>query len=207
MTRELLMKHGADHINATDYPDTWQQDNLILPLSYHFDPGQALDGVVVNIPLALLNQINDEGFDWHIPALRHELVCGLIKSLPKTLRRNFVPAPNYADAVLASVEVMQGPFLEAVANRLLKMTGVKVAQTDWDTSSLEPHLKMQFQVVNEHGKVIAHGFNLSSLKAKLQGQVTQTLSQVAEQGIEQTDIQQWNFGELPEQYTKKTREL
>ncbi|MCG9769679.1 ATP-dependent RNA helicase HrpA [Pseudoalteromonas piscicida] len=203
MTRDLLMKHDAEHITDIHYPDTWQQGHLILPLSYHFDPGQALDGVVVNIPLALLNQVQDEGFDWHIPALRHELVCGLIKSLPKTLRRNFVPAPNYADAVLAAVEVMQGSFIEAVANRLLRMTGVKVAESDWDVSSLEPHLKMQFQVVDDKGKVIAHSFDLLALKAKLQGQVTETLSQVAEQGIEQTDIQQWDFGELPEQYTKK----
>ena len=94
MSREQLMKHSANNVTADHYPDTWQQGNLILPLSYHFEPGQALDGVVVNIPLALLNQVQGEGFDWHIPALRHELICGLIKSLPKTLRRNFVPAPN-----------------------------------------------------------------------------------------------------------------
>ncbi len=131
------------------------------------------------------------------------MICGLIKSLPKNLRRNFVPAPNYADAVLASLEPMQGTLLDALAMRLLRMTGVKVEQEDWDLSALEPHLKIQFQVIGDDGKVIAHGFDLQALKDKLQGRVSDTLSQVAEAGIEQQDITQWQFGELPKEYTKK----
>ena len=55
MTREELMQHGASSITEFDYPDTWQQDNLMLPLTYHFDPGQAVDDVAVQIPVALLN--------------------------------------------------------------------------------------------------------------------------------------------------------
>ncbi|WP_440053403.1 ATP-dependent RNA helicase HrpA [Pseudoalteromonas sp. T1lg65] len=203
MTRELLMQHGAEEITEANYPDTWQQGNIILPLSYHFEPGKSLDGVVVNIPLALLNQVDDSGFDWHIPALRHELICGLIKSLPKTLRRNFVPAPNYADAVLASIEPMQGKLAEALATRLLRMTGVKVTENDWDYEALEPHLKMQFQVVDDQGKALGQGTDLTHLKASLQGKVTETLSQVAEAGIEQKQIESWSFGELPTEYTKK----
>ncbi|MDX1361634.1 MAG: ATP-dependent RNA helicase HrpA, partial [Pseudoalteromonas tetraodonis] len=119
MTREELMQHGASSITEFDYPDTWQQDNLMLPLTYHFDPGQAVDGVAVQIPVALLNQVQESGFDWHIPAFRHELICGLIKSLPKSLRRNFVPAPNYADAVLAAIEPLQGSLIDSLSNRLL----------------------------------------------------------------------------------------
>ncbi|CAM4152526.1 ATP-dependent RNA helicase HrpA [Pseudoalteromonas byunsanensis] len=203
MSREQLMQHDAQQITEFDYPDVWHQGNLMLPLEYHFEPGQAVDGVMVNIPLALLNQVDEQGFDWHIPAFRHELICGLIKTLPKNLRRNFVPAPNYADAVLAAIEPMQGNLLDALATRLLRMTGVKVETEDWDLSALEPHLKIQFQVIAEDSKVIAHGFDLQVLKDKLQGRVCDTLSQVAEEGIEQQDITLWQFGELPQEYTKK----
>ncbi|TMO59811.1 ATP-dependent RNA helicase HrpA [Pseudoalteromonas aurantia] len=203
MSKEQLMQHGAEQITEFDYPDTWQQGNIILPLSYHFEPGKAVDGVTVNIPLALLNQVSESGFDWHIPALRHELICGLIKSLPKTLRRNFVPAPNYADAVLAAVEPMQGTLLEALSTRLLRMTGVNVDSDAWDLSTLDAHLKMQFQVVGDNNTVLAHGFDLHAIKTQLQGKVADTLSQVAEKGIEQQEIVEWQFGTLPSEYTKK----
>ncbi|KTD98081.1 ATP-dependent RNA helicase HrpA [Pseudoalteromonas sp. H71] len=203
MTRDELMRHGANSITEFDYPDTWQQDNLILPLTYHFDPGQAVDGVAVQIPVALLNQVQETGFDWHIPAFRHELISGLIKSLPKSLRRNFVPAPNYADAVLAAVEPMQGTLLDALTTRLLRMTGVRVDPEAWDLTSLAPHLRLQFEVRDEHNKLLARGLDLTKLKAELQGEVTETLSKVADDGIEKADLTQWNFGELPKSYVKK----
>jgi len=203
MSREELMQHDADHVTEFDYPDTWQQENLLLPLSYHFDPGQAVDGVAVQIPVALLNQVQETGFDWHIPAFRHELICALIKSLPKTIRRNFVPAPNYADAVLAAIEPMQGNLIDAISTRLLRMTGVRVEPDAWDLSTLAPHLRLQFEVRDEHDKLLARGLNLSKLKAQLQGKVTDTLSKVADKGIEKADLTEWSFGELPSSYVKK----
>ncbi|WP_289098331.1 ATP-dependent RNA helicase HrpA [uncultured Pseudoalteromonas sp.] len=203
MFREELMQHGADHVTEFDYPDTWQQENLLLPLAYHFDPGQAVDGVAVQIPVALLNQVQETGFDWHIPAFRHELICALIKSLPKTIRRNFVPAPNYADAVLAAIEPMQGNLIDAISTRLLRMTGVRVEPDAWDLSTLAPHLRLQFEVRDEHDKLLARGLNLSKLKAQLQGKVTDTLSKVADKGIEKADLTEWSFGELPSSYVKK----
>jgi len=203
MTREELMQHGASSITEFDYPDTWQQDNLMLPLTYHFDPGQAVDGVAVQIPVALLNQVQESGFDWHIPAFRHELICGLIKSLPKSLRRNFVPAPNYADAVLAAIEPLQGSLIDSLSNRLLRMTGVRVDPEAWDLTALAPHLRLQFEVRDEHDKLLARGLDLAKLKAQLQGKVSDTLSKVADKGIEKTDLTQWDFGELPTSYVKK----
>ncbi len=203
MRREDLMQHGADHVTEFDYPDVWQQGNLMLPLTYHFDPGQAVDGVAVQIPVALLNQVSEEGFDWHIPALRHELICGLIKSLPKSLRRNFVPAPNYADAVLAAVEPMQGSLLDALSTRLLSMTGVRVEPEAWDLAALEPHLRIQFEVSDEHGKLLARGLDLARLKAQLQGKVSDTLAKVAKQGIEKEQVTEWTLGDLPVSYVKK----
>ncbi|MBE0367500.1 ATP-dependent RNA helicase HrpA [Pseudoalteromonas aurantia] len=203
MNKAQLMRHGAEQVTEFDYPDTWQQGNIILPLSYHFEPGKAVDGVTVNIPLALLNQVSESGFDWHIPALRHELICGLIKSLPKAIRRNFVPAPNYADAVLATVEPLQGNLIDALSTRLLRMTGVKVDADAWDLTLLDAHLKMQFQVLGDKDVVLAHGFDLHAIKTQLQGKVADTLSQVAEKGIEQQQIIEWQFGDLPSEYTKK----
>lgn len=203
MDKAALMQHDAEHISKENYPDVWQQNNLFLPLEYHFEPGQALDGVVVQIPLALLNQVENTGFDWHIPAFRHELITALIKSLPKTTRRNFVPAPNYADAVMASLEPMQGSFIEAISKHLLRMSGVTIKSQEWDFGALPAYLKLQFAVKDENNKLLASGFDLDALKEKLKGKVNDNLAKVAEKGIEQSELIEWSFGELPSSYVQK----
>ena len=200
--REEVMAHGADKVTANAYPDFWQQGPFKLKLSYAFEPGSAQDGVKVDIPLALLNQIQATGFDWQIPALREELLIALIKTLPKTVRRNFVPAPNYAEAAMAVMEPLKTPLLEAFEKQLLRMTGVRIPENSWDISALATHLKMKFNVINDQGKSVAVGTELSLLQHELKGEVKQTLSKVSKQGIEKTDLTEWNFGKLPKSFSK-----
>ena len=102
-TREMLLRAG-DRGGHRRHPDEWTQGGLTLPVAYRFEPGAPDDGVTVEVPLAALNRVRPEGFDWQVPALREELVTALIRSLPKQLRRNFVPAPDVARAVLARLE-------------------------------------------------------------------------------------------------------
>ena len=197
-----LLSRDASDITADKFPEQWRQGNLTLPLEYHFAPGEIDDGVSLIIPVALLNQIEDQGFDWLIPALRHELLVALIKALPKQYRRNFVPAPNYADALMQTISPQDGKLLDAVSNRLKRMSGVTIPEDAWELSSVPVHLKMNFKVVNDSGKVLQQSRSLSILKQGLQGEVQQSLSQVAEQGIEQEQLTQWSFGSLPREYVK-----
>lgn len=94
--REMLIRESAEAVTKADYPDSWRQGPLKFRVTYQFEPGADADGVTVHIPLQVLNQVTDEGFDWQIPGLREEVVTELIRSLPKPVRRNYVPAPNYA---------------------------------------------------------------------------------------------------------------
>lgn len=199
---DSLLNRDASDITADKFPEIWRQGNLALPLEYHFSPGEADDGVSLVIPLALLNQIEDTGFDWLIPALRHELLVALIKSLPKQYRRNFVPAPNYADALMQSINPDEGALLSVITARLKRMSGVVIPEDAWDLLSLPVHLTMNFKVVNEQGKIVKQGRSLNLLKQNLQGQVQQSLSEVAEQGIEQDKLTDWTFGQLPKEYVK-----
>ena len=200
--RALLMSHDAEQITAVSYPDFWQHGPFKLQLEYNFEPGSEDDGVTLNVPLAILNQLEDVGFDWQIPALREELVISHIKSLPKALRRNFVPAPNYAGAALEVMPGLQGKLVDSLTKQLLRMTGVKVDREAWDNTLLPEHLKMKFKVLDKNGKLLGRGKNLSVLRQELQGQVQQTLSKVAEKGVEKTDIVNWDFGELPKEFVK-----
>jgi len=206
-TKEFLLNESSSDLSAKEYPDIWQQDNLTLPLAYYFSPGDVDDGISVIIPITLLNQCQDEGFDWLIPALRYDLVVALIKVLPKALRRNFVPAPNYAEACLANMNEAQGNLVDALAKQLLRMTGVRLPEDVWCDVELPLHLTMNFQIVNEKGQLLKQGRNLNLLKSELQGKVKASIKQVAEKGIEKSKLIQWDFGNLAQSYEKKVANI
>lgn len=201
--KEMLIKDGANKVSALDYPNAWHQGNLKLRLTYQFEPGTDADGVTVHIPLPILNQIEDQGFEWQIPGIRRELVIALIKSLPKPVRRNFVPAPNYAEAFLGRVTALELPLLDALERELRRMTGVTVSREDWHWDQVPDHLKMTFRVVGENHKTLLEGKDLTALKLQLKDKVQETLSAVADDGLEQSNLHIWSFGKLPEFYEQK----
>ncbi|HFQ5279351.1 TPA: ATP-dependent RNA helicase HrpA [Vibrio vulnificus] len=201
--KEMLFKGDASHVTDLDYPNFWHQNGLKLKLSYQFEPGDDSDGVTVHIPLPILNQIDPAGFDWQIPGLRHELVVSLIKSLPKTLRKNFVPAPNYADAFLSRVTAMEMPLLDALEKELRRMTGATVLREDWKLDQVPDHLKVTFRAVDERNRKLKEHKDLHELKESLKEKVQETLSKVADDDIEQQGLHKWSFGELPQVYQQK----
>ncbi|UZH04679.1 ATP-dependent RNA helicase HrpA [Pantoea anthophila] len=201
--RQMLIKEGADKVSQLDYPNFWHQGNLKLKLSYQFEPGADADGVTVHIPLPLLNQVEDSGFEWQIPGVRRELIIALIKSLPKPLRRHLVPAPNYAEAFLGRVTAMEMPLADALAREFRRMTGVTLERENWQWEQVPDHLKMTFRVVDEHNRKLLEGKDLTALKARLKDKVQETLSKVADDGLEQSGLHLWSFGELPRSYEQK----
>ena len=203
--RSFLINDDAEQVNKLDFPNFWHQGNLKLKLTYQFEPGTDADGVTVHIPLPLLNQVEMTGFDWQIPGLREELVVALIKSLPKSYRRNFVPAPNYAQAFLGRAVPLEKPLLDTLIYELRRMTGVSVEAEHWNWEQIPSHLKMTFRVVDENGKKIAESMNLDELKFNLKDRVQESISAVADDGIEQSGLHIWSFADLPQCYEQKQR--
>ncbi|QEH47215.1 ATP-dependent RNA helicase HrpA [Aggregatibacter actinomycetemcomitans] len=201
--RSFLINDDAEQVSKLDFPNFWHQGNLKLKLTYQFEPGTDADGVTVHIPLPLLNQVEMTGFDWQIPGLREELVIALIKSLPKSYRRNFVPAPNYAQAFLGRAVPLEKPLLDTLIYELRRMTGVTVEAEHWNWAQIPSHLKMTFSVVDEKGKKIAESMDLDALKFELKDRVQESISAVADDGIEQSGAHIWNFADLPQFYEQK----
>ncbi|TKB44761.1 ATP-dependent RNA helicase HrpA [Thalassotalea mangrovi] len=207
MSQNDVLQDDSDKLNIDDYPTVWHQDNLMLPVSYHFDPGSDDDGVSINIPIAMLNQVQDVDFDWLIPALRLEKITALIKGLPKQVRKNFVPAPNYANACLQAISPDGLSLTQAMAKHLLRMSGIRIDPELWNETELADHLRMNFKVVNDNGKLLGQGRDLEKLKQQLQSQVKRSIKSVADKGIEQQHITEWGFGSLPKSYQKKTANI
>lgn len=203
--RSFLINDDAEQVSKLDFPNFWHQGNLKLKLTYQFEPGTDADGVTVHIPLPLLNQVEMTGFEWQIPGLREELVIALIKSLPKSYRRNFVPAPNYAQAFLSRAVPLEKPLLNTLIYELRRMTGVTVEAEHWNWEQIPSHLKMTFRVVDENGKKIAESMNLDDLKFNLKDRVQESISAVADDGIEQSGLHIWSFADLPQCYEQKQR--
>ncbi|GAA1141568.1 ATP-dependent helicase HrpA [Kitasatospora gansuensis] len=189
--KSMLINDSADGVTEADYPDYWQQGKLRFKLTYQFEPGSDADGVTVHIPLPVLNQVTAEGFDWQIPGLRTELVTAYIRALPKAIRRNFVPAPDFATAALRQVKDRQEPLLPTLEHVLKRMTAITIPPEAWDDERVPDHLRITFRVVDGKKK-LAESKDLEDLRLKLKPKLKETLSSAASgQGIEQTGLTGW----------------
>ncbi|HEY9522892.1 MAG TPA: ATP-dependent RNA helicase HrpA [Thermopolyspora sp.] len=192
---EMLVNEGAD-ISARDYPDVWRQNGQRMHLTYQFEPGADADGVTVHVPLQVLNQVDDAGFDWQIPGLREDLLTALIRSLPKQLRRNFVPAPNYAKAVLERATPGDGGVLDVLERELHRMTGVVIPRDAWHMDQVPDHLRITYRVIDEHKHTVAEDKDLDALKHRLAPKMRARLAK-AGGDLERTGLRTWSFGPLP----------
>ncbi|MEU4150427.1 ATP-dependent RNA helicase HrpA [Streptomyces sp. NPDC026659] len=202
--REMLIRESAEAVTKADYPDTWHQGNLKFRVTYQFEPGADADGVTVHIPLQVLNQVTDEGFDWQIPGLREEVVTELIRTLPKPIRRNYVPAPNYAKRFLDRAVPLQEPLTTTMARELKRMVGVPFEAADFDWSKVPDHLKVTFRIVDERRRSLAEGKDLEALKLQLRPKARKALSQAAAatasrqggESLERSGLTDWTIGTL-----------
>ncbi|WP_030683055.1 ATP-dependent RNA helicase HrpA [Streptomyces cellulosae] len=202
--REMLIRESAEAVTKDDYPDSWRQGPLKFRVTYQFEPGADADGVTVHIPLQVLNQVTDEGFDWQIPGLREELVTELIRSLPKPIRRNYVPAPNFARRFLDASVPLQEPLTTTMARELKRMVGVPFEADDFDWSKVPDHLRITFRIVDERRRKLAEDKDLEVLKLRLKPKARQALSQAAAataerqggESLERKGLTDWTIGSL-----------
>ncbi|MGO1504337.1 MAG: ATP-dependent RNA helicase HrpA [Brachybacterium sp.] len=206
----LAAEEGVAESIEADFPDTWVQGDITLPLSYSFGEvgAKGTDGVTATVPLAVLNRLRPHGFDWLVPGMREDLVTELIRSLPKPVRRHLVPAPERAKVVAATLhddDPNSGEaFLEAVADELVALPGVPddlpLYGPEFDTAKLPAHLRMHFRVVDDRGRQIGAGDDLEQLKGRLKKRVDASVSSQAD------DLAQKNVEGFPAQGVPAVRE-
>ncbi|GAX54317.1 ATP-dependent RNA helicase HrpA [Streptomyces olivochromogenes] len=202
--RSMLINEKAGAVTKDDYPDSWRQGRLKFRVTYQFEPGADADGVTVHVPLQVLNQVTDEGFDWQIPGLREEVVTELIRSLPKPVRRHYVPAPNFAKRFLDQAVPLQEPLPTTLARELKRMVGVPVTADDFDWSRVPDHLKITFRIVDERRRNLAEDKDLSVLQLQLKPKARKAISQAAAataereggESLERTGLTDWTIGTL-----------
>jgi ATP-dependent helicase HrpA len=186
----------AGRVREADYPKTWQVDGRELDVTYKFAPDAADDGVTVQVPLAVLGQVRPEPFEWQVPGLRAELVETLIRSLPKDLRRAFVPVPDVVAAVLPRLDPAAGRSLrDQLASELQRHAGVPVDPAAFDVGALPDHLRVRFRVV-DRGRHVDDDRDLGALQQRL-AQGARRAVALAAGPVERSGQTSWTFGTIP----------
>lgn len=201
LSRDDLMRHQADNVTVESFPDQILVNRVPLALEYHFEPGKTHDGITQTIPLSLLNQTNPDRYDWLVPGLLRDKLMFLLKSLPKSQRRHFIPVPKYTDDCLRNMTAESGALLPTLSEQLRKLTGVEIALSDWNTTDLPLYLQMNFRLVDEDGKLLAESRDLETLKQTWAKQAAASFRQIPNSDYEQQNLNSWSFGDLPQQIT------
>jgi ATP-dependent helicase HrpA len=197
LARQDLSPHAVSGCRTTGFPDELEIAGIRLGLEYRFAPGDEQDGVTAVVPLALLNQLSPQVFEWLVPGLVQEKVTALIRSLPKRLRRHFVPAPDYARACLEACPAHSGSLLDALTQQLERSTGVEVPADAWSLEQLPAHLRMRFRVVDAQGGTVAAGRDLAALKQQVGARAARQFRHLSAHALERDDVKGWDFGDLP----------
>lgn len=195
LLRESLMRHGAEGVTEAQFPDVLNWEGMGFSLSYHFDPKAEDDGVSLHVPVGALHLVPEARLEWLVPGLLREKCIALLKSLPKAMRKNFVPVPNFVDKALMGMEAQNRPLTDALAEQLKRHTAIDIPKGDWNNAVLEDYYRLNIKVEDERAKLIEQGRDLDQLKERYKGQVQERLAD-AGSGIEREAINQWDFGEL-----------
>ena len=199
MRREDLMQHSAPDVTVDQFPEVVRVRGMAFPLEYRFEPGEPDDGVTAVVPVAALNQLTVQDFDWLVPGLIRDHVVALLRTLPKSLRRHFTPASEFADACLQSMPPGTGSLLEGLSRELGRITGVEVPAHAWQPAAVPAHLRMNFRLIDEKGAVLACGRDLSELQSRLRGRAAASFSALAPaSSMERDGLTTWDLGTIPD---------
>ncbi|MGF9754979.1 ATP-dependent RNA helicase HrpA [Microvirga sp. 0TCS3.31] len=204
---EMLTHDTAGEVRAHDFPTQWHDSDeagLTFPISYHFEPGAADDGLTIDVPVATLNRIEADDFSWLVPGLREELVTELIRSLPKNLRVAMVPAPNTAREFLEATPPGAEPLLDALERFARSTRSLVIPREAWDWSKVPAHLRPTYRVVTEKGTEAGRGKDLDALKEPLRPTFEQAMADVAsDSGVTATGQTTWTFGTVEESFVQR----
>ena len=198
LTRELLLLRGLSVDEQAQFPEQVSCGGLDFNLTYRFEPGHGQDGVSVAIPLPILHQVPRFYFEWVVPGMLRDKCIALVKGLPKQLRRHFVPVPDFVDKILLTTKAQDRPLTEVLAEQLHRLSGVKIADSDWRQDVLDSWYLTNFILQDEQGKSVAVSRSLEQLQIDFKQQISQGLKQSSNDELSRKNITEWDFESLPE---------
>jgi len=206
-TREALMRRAASEITFELFPKSLKHRAGVYPIKYRFEPGHALDGLTLTLPVSVLNQVEPHRFEWLVPGMLRDKLAALIKTLPQRYRSQFVPIPETVNAFMEWLWRQPGmqdlsraekPLNEVLAGFLSQHRRVTVSASDFDLSRVPPHLFANFRIIDADGAELAMGRDFNALKEQYSDASRTMFSTLHRNTLERDGMLRWDFGELPE---------
>ncbi len=204
LSLEEVTPEQDEQIDAVNFPDKLNCGATTVELEYRFEPGHEEDGVTAVISLPQLNQLTAEPFEWLVPGLIREKLILLLKGLPKSMRRNFVPVPDYVERCLPKLTQWQGSLYSELAEVLTKQSGTRVSAGEFQPEKLPLHLQMNFRLIDENGKIVAMNRDLIELQKCFGAAAGEQFQAILQSDEQKSGLNEWGFGELPKQKSMRT---
>jgi ATP-dependent helicase HrpA len=199
-----VMERAAPEAGSEHFPATLGVGGNELPLIYRFEPAHSDDGVTLVVPEPLADLLDAQRLAWLVPGMRLEKITELLRALPKSLRKLFVPVPDSARAILSELPSAPGaalpPFHEWLAQVVTRRAGETLTPAQLGALSIPDYLRMNIRVVDAGDEVIAEGRDLLEVRRQLRAAAPDSGSQAgaAHRSIAAAEHREWDFGELPE---------
>ena len=204
---DFLISDRSKLADKKDYPDTMQLERYKIGLSYHFDPTADDDGVTIRLPLSILNQVEARDFEFIVPGLRMEFFTEIIRTLPKNLRKLFIPAPTYAKFLFESISPDTGTLWKDIETCLTRAGGTEIKKEDFNLEALPKHLKFNFAVVDGKNHCIGQGRSLEVLKQSLDERMKSNFQEIVRNKTDDGVYTDWTFGEIRKSSSTRVNRL
>lgn len=206
MKEKDLMVEEPDRERLKQFPDHLRIGDHQLKLAYSFNPPHEEDGITLIIPERLVHIIPHEPLEWLIPGFVEEKIAALLKGLPRSMRKNFVPISRYAKEIARKIPRTNESFYTCLERHIRKEYGIKITRDNWPLEQLPPYLKMRFSLIDGKGKEIANGRDLRSLSRHVPKEKKDPQWEAAQKRWEKSGITTWDFGDLPQKVSLDSRE-
>lgn len=205
LTKEVIMSHEANDVTEFAYPESIECNGIQFPIEYKFIPGQAEDGITVDIPVESLNQFNQSQMDYLVPGLVEEKISVLLKSLPKHIRKALVPIPETAAECAQHMKNNSLSLKQNLSTYLYKTRLVNIDVDDFSETALPEHLKVNYRVVDANNKLIEKSDDIVALKSKLAAESENAFTDLYQDTYGSEEVTIWDFGDLPVEQLVKTK--
>lgn len=202
MNKENLLELGSVQARIDEFPDQAAVEQNTLTIDYLFEPGSQQDGATVEVPLALLHQVSQAELDWAVPGILREKCISLMKGLPKSLRKKFIPVSDFVDQALTQMVSADGSLIESLIGQIQAIKGISISSDELEKVDLPNHLKVKIRVLDANAKEIGYGESLQQIRQHLHispdpsSRQTQKASYNHE--LEREGLTDWSFGDLPD---------
>ncbi|MDP5054580.1 MAG: ATP-dependent RNA helicase HrpA, partial [Congregibacter sp.] len=200
LRREQLLTRDPGALTEA-FPDHLVWEDQRYRLSYQFSPGKDADGVSITVPVALLNRLPRFRLQWLVPGILREKCIVLVKGLPKPVRKQLVPVPDWVDRALQHMQPEERPLSEALGVAIKRVGGPRITDTDWPDVVVDDYYRMNLRVVDEKNKLLAQGRDIDALISEFQDATRQQLTTQDGNSPARQGLLDWDFQSLPREHS------